>query len=135
MKIDHVGVAVRSLDEGARLYKDLLGLVEVHREEVPAQKVRVAFLADPADRAGTTVELLEPTAPEASVAKFISARGTGLHHLAFLTPKVGEAMGALRKGGAPPLEAAPRPGARGHQVCFVHPKHCGGVLIELVGGS
>ena len=134
MKVDHIGVAVSSLDDAARFYRDLLGLVEVHREEVASQKVRVAFLVDPADRDGAAVELLEPTAPEASVAKFIGARGPGLHHLAFLAPQVAGAMELMRKGGAPALEAAPRPGARGHQVCFVHPKHCGGVLIELVGG-
>ncbi|MBI3300260.1 MAG: methylmalonyl-CoA epimerase [Elusimicrobia bacterium] len=134
MKIDHIGVAVSSLDESARFYKELLGLVEVHREEVLSQKVRVAFLVDPSELGGTAIELLEPTAPEASVAKFIGARGPGLHHLAFAAPLVAPAMDVLRKGGAPPLEAAPREGARGHQICFVHPKHCGGVLIELVGG-
>ena len=134
MKVDHIGVAVNSLDDSVRFYKELLGLVEVHREEVPSQKVRVAFLCDPLDKDGTAVELLEPTAAEASVAKFIAARGPGLHHMAFRTPKVAEAMELLRRGGAPTLEASPRSGARGHQVCFVHPKHCGGVLIELVGG-
>lgn len=138
MKIDHVGVAVRSLDEAAAFYRAHLGLVETHREEVPGQKVRVAFLSDPADPAGTSVELLEPTSPDGAVAKFIAARGLGMHHLAFDAGHgagaVAAAMERMRAGGAPPLENAPRPGARGHQVCFFHPKHCAGVLVELVGG-
>ena len=83
MKIDHVGVAVRSLDEAVAFYRTHLALVETHREEVPGQKVRVAFLSDPADPEGTAVELLEPTSPDGAVAKFIAARGLGMHHLAF----------------------------------------------------
>lgn len=138
MRIDHVGVAVRSLDEAVGFYKAHLGLVEVHREDVPGQKVRVAFLADPADPKGTAVELLEPTSPDGAVAKFIAARGLGMHHLAFDAGHgagaVGKAMEAMRAGGVPPIENAPRPGARGHQVCFFHPRHCAGVLVELVGG-
>lgn len=138
MKIDHVGVAVRSLDEAAAFYRAHLGLVETHREEVPAQKVKVAFLSDPADPQGTAVELLEPTSPDGAVAKFIAARGLGMHHLAFDAGHgagaVAAAMERMRAGGAPPLENSPRPGARGHQVCFFHPKHCAGVLVELVGG-
>ncbi|MBI5597416.1 MAG: methylmalonyl-CoA epimerase [Elusimicrobia bacterium] len=139
MKIDHIGVAVRSLDEAASFYKANLGLAEVHREEVPGQKVRVAFLSDPADPNGTAVELLEPTSPDGAVAKFISARGLGLHHLAFHAGgepgAVATAMERMLKEGIPSLEPKPRPGARGHHVCFFHPKHCAGVLIELVGGG
>lgn len=138
MKVDHVGVAVRSIDEAAAFYLAHLGLVEVRREEVPQQKVRVAFLADPADPGGTAVELLEPTSPDGAVAKFIAARGLGMHHLAFdagaVAGAVAGAMELLRQKGRPAIEAAPRAGARGHRVCFVHPKYCGGVLIELVGG-
>lgn len=139
MKIDHIGVAVRSLDDAAAFYRTNLGLIEVHREEVVAQKVKVAFLTDPADPNGTSVELLEPTSPDGAVAKFISARGLGLHHLAFHAGSqagaVSSAMERMLKAGVPALEAKPRPGARGHHVCFFHPKHCEGVLVELVGGG
>ncbi len=129
MKIDHVGVAVESIEAALPFYKKALGLEPVHREEVAAQKVRVAFL-----QAGeTSIELLEPTG-DGAIAKFLKARGPGLHHVAFHVPDVGAHMEKLRAGGLPPLEAAPRPGARGHKVCFLHPKLAAGVLVELVGG-
>ena len=133
MKLDHIGVALRVLSEAADFYRQALNLEVVHREEVPGQGVRVAFLVDPKDPEGCQVELLEPIAGAGAVAKFLSERGPGLHHLAFRAPSVGAAMKKLRQGGKPPLEEAPRPGARGHQVCFLHPKLCHGVLVELVG--
>ena len=135
MRLDHVGVAVRAVSEAADFYRDSLGLEVVHREEVPEQGVRVAFLADPGDAEGCQVELLEPISGTGAVAKFLSERGPGLHHLAFRAGEVGAAMRRLRAAGLPPLESAPRPGARGHQVCFLHPRHCHGVLLELVGWS
>lgn len=135
MRLDHIGVAVRALSEAEAFYRDSLGLEVAHREEVPGQGVRAAFLADPKDPEGCQVELLEPLSGEGALAKFLSARGPGLHHLAFRAPSVGAAMERLRGAGLPPLESAPRPGARGHQVCFLHPKHCRGVLVELVGPS
>lgn len=128
MTIDHVGVAVESLETAVAFYEKL-GLKVAHREDVPSQKVRVAFL-----QAGqAAVELLEPTGEEGAVAKFIKTKGPGLHHVAFHVDKVGAHMDRLRGLGLPPLEAAPRPGARGHHVCFLHPKHAHGVLVELVG--
>jgi len=128
MILDHVGIAVANLDEGIAFYKKALGLEVVHREDVLAQKVRVAFL-----QAGqTSLELLEPLGEDGAVAKFLKTRGPGLHHLAFETGKIGEEMKRLNAAGLPTLEAAPRPGARGHQVCFLHPKNCHGTLIELV---
>lgn len=129
MRIDHVGVAVESIEAALPFYKKALGLEPVHREEVPGQKVRVAFL-----QAGeTAIELLEPRGEEGAIAKFIKTRGPGLHHVAFHVGSVGSEMERLRREGLPPLDAAARPGARGHHVCFLHPKLAAGVLVELVG--
>jgi len=133
VRIDHVGIAVRDLEEGIRLYTEALGLVVTHREEVASQKVRVAFLGDPGDPLGSAqVELLEPIGSEGAVARFLESKGPGMHHLAFHTDDIAGKMESLRGQGRPPIEAGPRGGARGHSVCFVHPKHCGGVLVELV---
>ena len=128
MKIDHVGVAVESIEAALPFYKKALGLEPVHREEVPSQKVRVAFL-----QAGeASIELLEPTG-DGAIKKFLETRGPGLHHVAFHTSDIAGHMERLKKDGLPPLDAAPRPGARGHEVCFLHPKLAAGVLVELVG--
>ena len=128
MTIDHVGIAVASIEEALPFYKKALGLEPTHREEVPSQKVRVAFL-----QAGqTSLELLEPTGDEGAIAKFLKTRGPGLHHVAFSVKDIGADMERLRQGGLPPLDAAARPGARGHKVCFLHPKFAHGVLVELV---
>jgi len=129
MKIDHVGIAVESIEKALPFYKNALGLEVAHREDVVSQKVRVAFL-----QAGeTAIELLEPTSDEGAIGKFLKSRGPGLHHLAFHAGSVGAEMERLRAAGLPPLEAAPRAGARGHHVCFLHPKLAAGVLVELVG--
>lgn len=128
MIIDHVGIAVESIEEALPFYRKALGLVPVHSEEVPGQKVRVAFL-----QAGeTALELLEPMGQEGAVAKFLKTRGPGLHHVAFAVKDIQGHMSRLAGEGMPALEAAPRPGARGHKVCFLHPKHAHGVLVELV---
>lgn len=131
MKLEHVAIAVEDLDKASALYRESFGLVETHREEVPAQKVRVAFLKDPSGDS-CTLELISPTG-EGGVAKFLASRGPGLHHLAFRAPDIGAEMERLRSAGKPPLDAAPRPGAHGHSVCFLHPKNAAGVLVELVG--
>lgn len=129
--MDHIGVAVTNLDEGIAFYKKALGLEVFHREDVPAQKVRVAFL-----KAGdASVELLEPIGDDGAVAKFLKTRGPGLHHVAFETRRIAEDMARLNADGLPTLEKAPRPGSRGHQVCFLHPKNCLGTLVELVEPS
>lgn len=133
MKIDHVGIAVRDIEAAAAFYRDRLGLSLTHREDVPAQKVRVAFLSD--GSGGCEVELLEPLADDGAVGRFLASRGPGMHHLAFRAEDIGGVMADLRRAGAPPMEERPRPGARGHSVCFIHPRHAGGVLLELVGGG
>lgn len=128
MIIDHIGIAVESIEEALPFYREALGLVPVHSEEVPAQKVRVAFL-----QAGeTAIELLEPLGGEGAIAKFLKTRGPGLHHVAFAIKDIDGHMKRLAGAGMPPIDAAARPGARGHKVCFLHPKHAQGVLVELV---
>ncbi len=129
MRVDHIGIAVRSIDEALGFYEKAFGAEVMHREEVPSQNVRVAFLGS----GETTLELMEPTSEEGAVAKFLKSRGPGLHHVAFKVEDVGAKMEDLRKDGLPPLQSRPRPGARGHHVCFLHPKLSGGVLVELVG--
>ena len=128
MKIDHIGVAVESIEGALPFYRKALGLEVSHREELASQRVRVAFL-----QAGeTSVELLEPAGEEGAVAKFLKTRGPGLHHVAFRVEDIKGEMERLRQAEVPPLEASPRAGARGHLVCFLHPKHAHGVLVELV---
>jgi methylmalonyl-CoA/ethylmalonyl-CoA epimerase len=124
--IDHIGIAVRSLDERMPLYR-ALGLEPAGYEEVPGQGVRVAFL--PVE--GTRLELLEPSTISSPIARFLEKRGEGLHHLAFAVEDIREAMTALRERGFRLLSEAPQEGAHGSLVCFVHPASAGGVLIEL----
>ena len=126
-KIDHLGIAVRSLDEALAFYTQQLGFDISLRETVAAEKVRVAML--PAG--GPRVELLEATAADSAIAKFIEKRGEGLHHVAFKVANLAEAVERLRASGARLLNE-PRIGAGGHQYVFVHPASAGGVLMELI---
>jgi len=126
MKLHHVGVAVKSLDEAISRH-ERLGLRLAHREVVPSQKVEVAFMGD-----GPYVELLAPTSPDSPVAKFLDKRGPGQHHLAFAVPSIVAELKRQVAAGAELIDKAARPGAWGHKVAFLHPKSHGGVLIELV---
>ncbi len=124
--IDHIGIAVRSIEERVGLYR-ALGLEPRGGEEVAGQKVRVAFL--PVE--GTRLELLEPTAEDSPVAAFIAKRGEGLHHICFRVEDIRATMRQLEAEGFQLLSPEPLPGAHGSLVCFVHPRSGGGVLIEL----
>jgi methylmalonyl-CoA/ethylmalonyl-CoA epimerase len=124
--LNHIGIAVRRIEERLPLYR-ALGLEPEGREEVPSQKVRVAFL--PVQ--GTRIELLEPTAADSPIAGFLDKRGEGLHHLSFEVEDIVATMGELRRTGFTLLTDQPQDGADGSLVCFVHPKSAGGVLIEL----
>ena len=124
--VDHIGVAVHSLEEGARLYRTL-GL-EVHgTEEVPEQGVRVAFLS----AGGTRLELLEPLGEDSPIARHLERRGPGLHLVALRVPDIRASMASLREAGFQLLSEEPQRGAHGCLVCFVHPRSAGGVLLEL----
>ena len=127
-ELHHIGVAVRSLDEALPKWTDGFGLRLESVDEVPTEQVKVAVL-----KAGATrVELLEPTSDESPIAKFLEKRGPGIHHLAFQVGDCQEKITQLIDDGAPLLNEAPNPGAHGCKVAFVHPKHLGGVLAELV---
>jgi methylmalonyl-CoA/ethylmalonyl-CoA epimerase len=124
--LNHIGIAVRSIDERLAVYR-ALGLEPAGAEEVASQKVRVAFL--PVE--GTRIELLEPTAADSPIAAFIDKRGEGLHHLCFEVDDLAATMAELKAKGFRLLSDEPRPGAHGTMVCFMHPASGGGVLIEL----
>lgn len=121
-RLDHLGIAVRKLDEAIAFYESL-GLAVSHRETVPGEKVEVAMLG--------SIELLEPTAPDSPVGKFLEKRGPGLHHVALRVPDLAAAVARLEASGARVLHQ-PRTGAGGHTYVFVHPASAGGVLLELI---
>lgn len=126
-KIDHLGIAVRSLDEALRFYRDQLGLNVTMRETVAQEKVNVAMLPVGEPR----IELLEPTESDSVIGKFLDKHGEGLHHVALKVPDLDAAVERLRASGARLLNE-PRVGAGGHSYVFVHPSSTGGVLIELI---
>lgn len=127
LKIDHIGVAVRSLAEATRFYTEVLGLEVKGTETVADQKVRVAFL--PVE--DTNIELLESIDPEGPVAKYIESRGEGVQHVALQVENIEEALEELKKKGVRLIDQTPRKGARGIRIAFVHPKETKGVLLEL----
>jgi len=124
--LDHIGIAVDAIAESSRFY-EALGLEVEGVEEVPEQKVRVAFLGVGDSR----LELLEATEPASPIARHIDRRGPGLHHICLRVPDIRVAMKNLEAQGYRLLSPEPQPGAHGCLVCFVHPKSAAGVLIEL----
>ncbi len=127
MKIDHLGIAVRSIDAALRFYRDQLGMTVAQREAVPAERVYTAMLPLGESR----IELLEASEADSVIARFIEKRGEGLHHVAVTVPDLRAAVERLRRAGARVLHD-PRPGAGGHLYSFVHPSSTGGVLLELI---
>jgi methylmalonyl-CoA/ethylmalonyl-CoA epimerase len=126
-RIDHLGIAVRSLDEAVAYYEKSLGLKCEHREEVASQKVRTAFF-----HVGEVhLELLEPTSPESPVAKFLEKNGEGVHHVAFATDDIGTQLRTAASSGVKLIHEQPFEGAAGKLVAFLHPKSTYGVLTEL----
>jgi methylmalonyl-CoA epimerase len=129
--LDHVGIAVTSLDDAIPLWEGLLSTSVTGREIVTSQDVEVAFLA--ADEA--SVELLAPLRPNSPVAQFLERRGPGIHHLAFRVPNLEAALESLREEGFALIDETPRQGAHGRRIAFVHPRSLNGVLVELVEAS
>lgn len=125
--LDHVGVAVRSIAESARIFETLTGASCSAPETLAAQGVRVAFV-------GST-ELLEPLAPDTTVGRFLDRRGPGLHHIAYRTSDIEADLARLAATGMQLIDRTPRTGASGHRVAFVHPSSTGGILVELVEHS
>ena len=125
--LNHIGIAVGSIDEQRPFYEQMLGLEFEGLEDVPSQKVRVAFF-----RAGDVrLELLEPTEPDSPIANFLEKRGPGLHHLAFTVQDIQARISEFKQAGLRMIDDEPRSGAHHMQIAFMHPKSSFGVLTEL----
>ncbi len=125
--IEHIGIAVKSLDEAIPYYENVLGLKCYNIEEVADQKVRTAFF-----KVGDVkIELLESTSEDGTVAKFIEKRGQGVHHVAFAVEGIESALAEVSEKGVELIDKAPRKGAEGLDIAFLHPKSTFGVLTEL----
>lgn len=131
IEIDHLGIAVTSLDEGLRFYEQLLGMRVTHKERIEIEQVNVAMLPTGTAPDAPRIELLEATDPESTIARFIEKRGPGLHHVALRVNDLAAITERLRIEGAT-LVNQPRLGAGGHLYVFVHPASAGGVLLELI---
>jgi len=131
IEIDHLGIAVRSLDEGLRFYQQTLGMTVTQTETVEIEHVSVAMLPTGSPPDGPRIELLEATDADSTIAKFIDKRGPGLHHIALRVDDLAAALDRLRHAGGRSLNE-PRRGAGGHLYSFVHPASAGGVLVELI---
>ncbi|KGM46210.1 methylmalonyl-CoA epimerase [Neobacillus niacini] len=126
-KVDHIGIAVRSLETTLPFYTEVLRLPLLGIEEVESQKVRVAFL-----KAGETkIELLEPTTEDSTIAHFIEKRGEGMHHIALGVNSIEERIIEMKEKGIRMIDQEPRMGAGGAHIAFMHPKSASGVLVEL----
>ena len=126
-KVDHIGIAVKNLDEALKFYEDILGIKCVETEVVEEQKVKVAFLPI----GDTEVELLESTSEDGPVAKFIEKKGEGIQHIAYRVDNLEKALEELKEKGIKLIDEKPRYGAGGAKIAFLHPKSTFGVLIEL----
>ena len=127
LKIDHLGIAVNSVEEGKKFWSDVLGLEFEGAETVEEQKVTTAFF--PVGQ--SEVELLESTSPDGPVAKYIEKKGQGIQHIAFRVENIDEALEELKEKGIRLIDEKPRKGAGGARIAFLHPKATGGVLVEL----
>ena len=125
--IEHLGIAVKNLEEAIPYYEKVLGLECYNIEEAADQKVRTAFFRV----GGTKIELLEPTSPESTIAKFIENRGEGVHHIAFAVKGIEGALTEAEEKGVRLIDKTPRAGAEGLTIAFLHPKSTQGVLTEL----
>ena len=125
--IDHIGIAVKSIEEGGKFFTDILGLKLEKLETVEEQKVKTGFFPI----TGSELELLESTEPDGPVAKFIEARGEGVQHIAFRVENIDGALKELKEKGVRLIDQEPRKGAGGARIAFIHPKETHGVLVEL----
>lgn len=126
-KINHIGIAVQSIDAVIPFYRDQLGMKFVGKEDVPEQKVRVAMLCVGESK----IELLEPLSPDSPVAKFLEKNGQGIHHVAYEVEDISAAIAKLASEGCRMIDENPRHGAHGALIAFIHPKSSHGVLTEL----
>ena len=126
-KIDHIGIAVHSINDARKFYEDSLGLICERIEEVSSQKVRTAFFT----LGETHIELLEPTAPDSPIAAFLKKRGEGVHHIAYLSDELEQQLHQVKEQGCRLINEHPVRGAGGKKIAFLHPKSTHGVLTEL----
>ena len=129
-RIDHVAIVVRDIEAALRFYRDTLGIAPSRVLDFPREGVKIAFLPM-GGPAGSEIELLEPTAADTGVARFLEKRGEGLHHICLEVPDIQRALDELQAAGTPVLDATPRPTAEGRGI-FIHPRGTSGVLLELV---
>lgn len=127
LKVDHIGIAVKDLDETLKFYTEALGLEVQGTETVEEQKVKVAFLPV----GDTEVELLESTSPDGPIARYIDKKGEGVQHVAFRVENIEEAIAHMKEKGFRMIDEKPRYGAGGAKIAFMHPKSSHGVLVEL----
>ena len=127
MKIDHIGIAVKNLQDALNQYEKILDKAKVQIEEVPSEKVRVAMIAV----GETRIEFLEPLSEDSAIAKFITERGEGVHHVALTVEDIKSSIAQLSEAGIRVLYPEPQPGSHGKTITFLHPKSMKGVLVEL----
>jgi len=125
--IDHIGIAVNSIEQGSKFFEDILGLKLDNTETVEEQKVKTGFFPI----TDSEIELLESTEPDGPVAKYINARGEGIQHIAFRVENIDAAVQELKEKGIRMIDNEPRKGAGGARIAFIHPKESHGVLVEL----
>ena len=128
MKIDHIGIAVKSLAEAVKVYEQAVGLKLAGYDQVDEQGVRIAML----DIGESRIELLEPTRPDSPVEKFMTKRGEGIHHIAISVDNIEETLERLKTAGIRLIDEKPKQGAHNTRIAFIHPASTHGVLMELV---
>ncbi|MBC8016584.1 MAG: methylmalonyl-CoA epimerase [Sporomusaceae bacterium] len=127
LKVDHIGIAVKDLEQAKKFYTEVLGMTVMGEETVEQQKVKVCFIPC----GDSEVELLESTSPDGPIAKFIEKNGEGVQHIALRVDNIEAAIADLKAKGVRMIDEAPRYGAGGAKIAFVHPKATGGILLEL----
>ena len=127
--MDHVGIAVKNLDEAIHVYRDLLGFKLMGVHVLAERKIKIALISTGGE---TQIELVQPLDAESTVAKFLETRGEGIHHFAIRVEDIEAALADMKKNGVTLIDETPRVGAEGKKVAFVHPKSTKGVLLELV---
>ena len=127
LKVDHIGIAVKNMEESLKLYQDILGLKLTETEVVEQQKVKVGFIPV----GDSEIELLESTSPDGPVAKFIESRGEGIKHIALRVENIDQALEELKAKGFRLIDETPRYGAGKARIAFLHPKGTGGILLEI----
>ena len=129
-RIDHIAIIVRDIEQALVFYRDTLGITPGEIKEVPGEQVRIAFLPL-GGPGGSEIELIEPTTPDSSLAKFLEKRGEGLHHVCLEVENIDAALVEMQEKGAPVLDKQPRIAAEGRAI-FLHPRGTNGVLLELL---